>query len=60
MVIKVDKAKLIMEEVEQFDDISLEDLVDGISVPARPSILTLTPEIQRAAGKLSEIHRPVI
>lgn len=29
MVVKVNKAKLIMEEVEQFDNISLEDLGEG-------------------------------
>lgn len=29
MVIKINKQKLIMEEVEQFDDISIEDLAEG-------------------------------
>jgi hypothetical protein len=36
LVFKINKAKLIVEEVEQFDDISIEDLADGpyaISVP---------------------------
>jgi len=29
IIIKINKAKLIMEEVEQFDDISIEDLAEG-------------------------------
>ena len=29
MVIKINKQKLIMEEVEQFDDISIDDLAEG-------------------------------
>lgn len=29
MVVKINKQKLIMEEVEQFDDITLEDLAEG-------------------------------
>ena len=29
MVIKINKQKLIMEEVEQFDDISIDDLGEG-------------------------------
>jgi hypothetical protein len=29
IVIKINKAKLIMEEVEQFDNISIEELVEG-------------------------------
>ena len=31
MVIKINKQKLIMEEVEQFDNISIEDLAEGAS-----------------------------
>jgi hypothetical protein len=30
IVIKINKAKLIMEEVEQFDDISIDELAEGI------------------------------
>lgn len=30
MVVKINKQKLIMEEVEQFDNISLEDLAEGL------------------------------
>ena len=30
LVVKINKQKLIMEEVEQFDDIELEDLAEGI------------------------------
>lgn len=29
LVIKINKAKLIMEEVEQFDNISIEELAEG-------------------------------
>lgn len=29
MIVKVNKQKLIMEEVEQFDSISLDDLAEG-------------------------------
>ena len=29
MIVKINKQKLIMEEVEQFDNISLEDLAEG-------------------------------
>ena len=29
LVVKINKKELIMEEVEQFDDISLEDLAEG-------------------------------
>ena len=32
MVVKVNKQKLIMEEVEQVDDISIENLVEGVFV----------------------------
>ena len=31
IVIKINKAKLVMEEVEQFDNISIEDLAEGTS-----------------------------
>lgn len=30
LVIKINKEKLIMEEVEQFDDISIEELAEGM------------------------------
>ena len=29
MVIKINKQKLVMEEVEQFDNISIEELAEG-------------------------------
>ena len=32
IVIKINKKDLIMEEVEQFDDISVEDLAEGASL----------------------------
>lgn len=31
LIVKIDRNKHIMEEVEQFDDISLEDLAEGMS-----------------------------
>lgn len=34
LIVKINKAKLIMEEVEQFDNISLEDLAEGTFVYA--------------------------
>lgn len=35
MIIKVNKQTLAMEEVEQFDSISLEDLAEGKQVDTR-------------------------
>ena len=32
IVIKINKAKLIMEEVEQFDNISIEELAEGVLI----------------------------
>ena len=32
MIVKINKQKLIMEEVEQFGDISIEDLAEGACV----------------------------
>ena len=40
IVIKINKKDLVMEEVEQFDDISIEDLAEGVPRPPlcpRPS-----------------------
>ncbi len=34
IVIKINKQKLVMEEVEQYDDISIEDLAEGVPVPS--------------------------
>ena len=34
MVIKINKQKLIMEEVEQFDNIAIEDLAEGEPNPS--------------------------
>ena len=44
MVVKINKQKLIMEEVEQFDDISIEDLAEGAFVPG-PSAALPPPKI---------------
>ena len=49
IVVKINKQKLIMEEVEQFDDISIEDLAEGACsllpiarVRAPPGAIVLT------------------
>ena len=36
LVFKVNKQELIVQEVEQYDDISIEDLVEGVSATASP------------------------
>jgi hypothetical protein len=33
LIIKINKAKLIMEEVEQFDNITIEELAEGACPP---------------------------
>jgi hypothetical protein len=47
LVIKINKEKLVMEEVEQFDDITIEELADGmyeqnLNTYARGSIFLTT------------------
>lgn len=43
---KVNKQHLIIEEVEQFDEISIEDLVDGVSVTANSCFLALNTHLR--------------
>ena len=45
MVVKINKAKLILEEVEQFESISIEELAEGVPVSANPDPLTLITDI---------------
>ncbi|KAF9646398.1 glia maturation factor beta [Thelephora ganbajun] len=52
LVIKVNKAKLIMEEVEQFDDISIEDLVEELPENA-PRFVILSYEYHHKDGRRS-------
>lgn len=47
MVVKINKQKLIMEEVEQFDDISIDDLGEGVPHPSH------TPQGSRYIGRSS-------
>ena len=46
MVFRVNLKNLIMEEVETFDNISIKDLVDGLSVSRCSGILVLTTEFR--------------
>ena len=57
---KVNKKNLAIEEVEQFDEISIEDLVDGVSVTASSYFLAKYRCSSRAAGECPEVHNPVI
>jgi hypothetical protein len=43
-VLKVNKQNLIMEEVEQFDKISIEDLAEGVSITASSDSLALNTD----------------
>jgi len=51
-VFKVNKLELIMEEVEQFDDISIEDLVEELPENA-PRFIILSYEYNHADGRRS-------
>lgn len=44
-MVKVNKQKLIVEEVEQFDDIPIEDLVEGGFVHIRSDLLALSADL---------------
>jgi hypothetical protein len=44
-VVKVSKQKLIIEEVEQFDKISIEDLVEGVFVHVGSDFLALSVDL---------------
>ena len=49
MVVKINKQKLVMEEVEQFDNISIEDLGEGTP------LFTKSRECDAERSRLSEL-----
>ena len=52
MILKINKQKLIMEEVETFDEISIADLVEGASVLTCSRILILITEFVQIYRKM--------
>ncbi|TEB25969.1 glia maturation factor beta, partial [Coprinellus micaceus] len=52
LVIKINKAKLIMEEVEQFDSISLEELAEELPENS-PRYVVLSYELHHKDGRKS-------
>jgi len=52
MVVKVNKKQLIVEEVEQFDSISIEDLVEELPETA-PRYVILSYELHHKDGRVS-------
>ncbi|KAI0372910.1 glia maturation factor beta [Pilatotrama ljubarskyi] len=52
MVVKINKQKLIMEEVEQFDDISIEDLAEELPENS-PRYVVLSYELNHSDGRKS-------
>lgn len=59
MVIKCNKQQLIMEEVEQFDNISIEELAEGY--PSSISSLQLINQLLcRVTGEFSSLCRSVL
>ncbi|KAH9857149.1 glia maturation factor beta [Lenzites betulinus] len=52
MVVKINKQKLIMEEVEQFDDISIDDLGEELPENA-PRYVMLSYELNHSDGRKS-------
>ncbi|KAF8163649.1 hypothetical protein B0H34DRAFT_696261 [Crassisporium funariophilum] len=52
LVIKINKAKLIMEEVEQFDNISIEDLAEELPENS-PRYVVLSYELKHKDGRTS-------
>ncbi|KDQ61042.1 hypothetical protein JAAARDRAFT_32038 [Jaapia argillacea MUCL 33604] len=52
LVVKVNKQKLIMEEVEQFDDISPEDLAEELPENS-PRYVLLSYELKHSDGRKS-------
>jgi len=52
MVVKVNKQKLILEEVEQFDGISLEDLAEELPSQS-PRFVVLSYELTHSDGRIS-------
>ncbi|KAH7102295.1 glia maturation factor beta [Auriculariales sp. MPI-PUGE-AT-0066] len=52
LVVKVNKKELILEEVEQFDNISLEDLIEELPETA-PRYIVLSYELKHKDGRTS-------
>ncbi|CAA7270974.1 unnamed protein product [Cyclocybe aegerita] len=52
IVIKINKAKLIMEEVEQFDNISIEELAEELPENS-PRYVVLSHELKHKDGRTS-------
>ncbi|KAK7467284.1 hypothetical protein VKT23_004341 [Stygiomarasmius scandens] len=52
LVIKINKAKLIMEEVEQFDSISIEELAEELPENS-PRYVVLSYELNHSDGRKS-------
>ncbi|GLB34577.1 putative cofilin/tropomyosin-type actin-binding protein [Lyophyllum shimeji] len=52
IVIKINKVKLVMEEVEQFDDISIEELAEELPENA-PRYVVLSYELTHKDGRKS-------
>jgi len=52
LVVKINKQKLLMEEVEQFDDISIEDLAEELPENS-PRFVVLSYELKHPDGRKS-------
>ncbi|KAI0054030.1 maturation factor [Auriscalpium vulgare] len=52
LVVKINKQKLIMEEVEQFEDISPEDLAEELP-ESSPRYVVLAYELKHSDGRVS-------
>ncbi|KAH9484439.1 Glia maturation factor beta [Psilocybe cubensis] len=52
IVIKINKAKLVMEEVEQFDDVTIEELAEELPENS-PRYVVLSYELKHKDGRTS-------
>ncbi|PPQ91413.1 hypothetical protein CVT25_014301 [Psilocybe cyanescens] len=52
IVIKINKAKLVLEEVEQFDDITIEELAEELPENS-PRYVVLSYELKHSDGRTS-------
>ncbi|KAH7929728.1 glia maturation factor beta [Leucogyrophana mollusca] len=52
IVVKIDKSKLVMEEVEQFDNISIDDLAEELPENS-PRYVVLSYELKHSDGRIS-------
>ena len=59
MIVKINKQKLIMEEVEQFDNISIEDLAEG-ACAARFGGAMVADGRSRASRERAALCRPLV